>query len=310
MKICGLDIRVAGRIVRMARLSDEGYDFLREPEAVVDGLRRSPTRVDLFTFIQTLAELSPKYHYPIERDNLAVLPVSTFDHWWTHQIRSLARNRAKQAEKKGLTIREIPFDGRLVKGIREVYNESPVRQGKLNVHYGKSVEQVHREAATFLDRSVFIGAFLGEQLIGFAKVTWDETRTQAELMNIVSMIRHRDKAPSNALVAHAVRACADRRISFLVYQSFSWGNKKQDGLSDFKANNGFHPVDIPRYYVPLTSVGHAAFRLGLHHRFADRIPEIVAARLRRLRSAWYNRLVPSETDVQPSPLDLDLHQLR
>jgi hypothetical protein len=297
MRICDLEVCITGRIVRMARLLDEGYDFLVEPEAMVEGLRRSASRVDVFSFIQTVDERTPKYAYPIEWDNLAVLPVSTFDHWWTQQIRSLARNRAKQAGKKGVTIREIPFDGRLVKGIWEVYTESPVRQGKLNLHYGKTVEQIHQEAATFLDRSVFIGAFLGEQLIGFVKVTWDETRTQAQLMNIVSMIRHRDKAPSNALVAHAVRACADRRIPFLVYQKFSWGNKKQDGLSDFKANNGFIRVDIPRYYIPLTAIGHAAFRLRLHHRFADRVPEMLAARFRRLRRAWYNRVVPS-SEVQ------------
>ena len=109
----------------------------------------------------------------------SVAPISTFDHWWTIEIGSKARNKAKQAEKKKVVVREVPFDDVLVKGIWEVYNESPVRQGAPNRHYGKDIETVHREEATFLDSSIFIGAFLDDRLIGFVKLVHDETRTQA-----------------------------------------------------------------------------------------------------------------------------------
>src|SRR5437773_1138904 len=63
---------------------------------------------------------------------------------------------------------------------------------------------------SFLDRSIFIGAFLGETLIGFVKLVTDLNRTHANLMNVVSMVKHRDKAPTNALIAAAVRSCAER----------------------------------------------------------------------------------------------------
>ena len=148
---------------------------------------------------------------------------------------------------------------------------------------------MHKEEATYLDSSIFIGAFLGDSLIGFVKLVSDETGTQAGLMNIVSMIQHRDKAPTNALVAQAVRSCAERGIPYLVYSSFAYGKKQKDSLSDFKEANGFERVDLPRYYVPLTRVGSAALRLGLHHRFVDRLPEPVAAKVREFRNAWYNR---------------------
>ena len=36
-------------------------------------------------------------------------------------------------------------------------------------------------------------------------------------MHILSMVSHRDKAPTNALIAQAVRSCADRSIPHLVY---------------------------------------------------------------------------------------------
>jgi hypothetical protein len=289
MRIGGRDIKIQGRLIRIARLDADKYQFLGDPEAMLNALRTSGFRIDLFTFMQRLPDTSPKYAYPMEWDNLAVLPVSTFDHWFTHQIRSFPRNRARQAEKRGVTLREVPFDERLVRGIWGVYNESPTRQGNRYTHYGKDIETVYREEATFLDSSVFIGAFLGESLIGFAKLVHDETRTQANLMNIVAMIRHRDKAPTNALIAQAVRSCAERGIPYLVYQNFSYGKRRGDSLSHFKEVNGFQQVDLPRYYVPLTRIGWAAFRLGLHHRFVDYLPETVVGKLRELRAAWYNR---------------------
>ena len=297
MKICGKEINVQGRLIRIARLDADKYQFLDDPEPVLDGLRKSGIRIDLFTFMQKITETSPKYRYPMEWDNLAALPVSTFDHWWTEQIGFKARNKAKQAEKKGVTLREVPFDGALVQGIWEIYNECPVRQGKPFVHYGKDIETVRKEEATFLDSSIFIGAFLGERLIGFVKLVSDQTRTQAGLMNIVSMIQHRDKAPTNALIAHAVRSCAERGIPYLVYSNFAYGKKQRDSLSDFKERNGFQRIDLPRYYIPLTRIGRAALRLGLNKKFVDHVPEPVLARLRALRKAWYNRELQSVTEA-------------
>jgi len=292
------EIKVQGRLPRIARIRGEKYMFLDDPEPVIASLRKCEPRIDLFTFIQRLPETLPKYAYPMEWDNFAALRVTTFDHWWTKQIDNKTRNMVRKAEKKAVTIREVPFDDVLVQGIREVYNESPVRQGLPNTHYGKDFETVYREEATFLDSSIFIGAYLGDSLIGFIKLVHDETRTQAGLMNIVSMIRHRDKAPTNALVAQAVRSCAERGISYLVYSNFAYGKKERSSLADFKETNGFQRIDVPRYYVPLTGAGWAAFRLGLHHKFADHLPERIVAKLRELRAAWYNR------KLQPVTKDL------
>jgi hypothetical protein len=109
------------------------------------------------------------------------------------------------------------------------------------------------------------------------------------MMHIISRLQCRDKAPTNALVAQAVRSCADRRIPHLVYSKFAYGKKAQSSLSDFKERNGFKRVDMPRYYVPLTRWGALAFSMSLHHRLTDRLPESFVARLRELRSSWYQR---------------------
>jgi hypothetical protein len=287
------NIKVNGRFLRVGRLDGEKYCFLDSPEPVVEGLRKCRTRVDIFTFMQRLPETAPKYNYPMEYDNFAAIHISTFDNWWNKQIGFKARNKAKQAEKRGVILREIPFDDALVEGIWKIYNETPIRQGKRFPHFGMTLEQVRPYAATFLDQSVFIGAFFEDQMIGFIKMTMDETRTQAGLMHIVSMIGHRDKAPTNALVAQAVRACADRHVSYLVYSNFAYGKKEADSLSDFKERNGFQRIDIPRYYVPLTAIGRIALSFGLHRRFTDYIPEDFQKRLRDLRAAWYSRRMPS-----------------
>jgi hypothetical protein len=290
MIVCGKQIRVENRgLFRMARLDAEKYHFLEDPEPTLEALCASGARIDLFTFMQRLPETQPKYAYPMEWDNFAALPVSTFEHWWNKQLGFKARNKAKQAEKKGVVIREVSLDDNLVEGIWKIYNECPVRQGRRFPHYGKSLEEVRREESTYLDYSQFVGAFLEDELIGFIKLLADETNTQAGLLNIVSMIKHRDKAPTNALVARAVRICAARKISYLVYSNFAYGAKQSDSLSDFKERNAFQRIDVPRYFVPLTSVGAAAFRLGLHRRLVERFPEALAAKLRELRTAWYAR---------------------
>jgi hypothetical protein len=292
-EICNQQIRVAGRWVRIASLDADKYIFLDDPSSVIEPLKRSKRKVDLFTFLQRVSEPGPQYPYPFELDNLAVLPISTFDYWWTHQVDAKTRNMVRRAEKKGILVQEVPFGANLVRGIWKIYNECPVRQGKPFPHYGKDYDTVYPEEATYLSNSIFICAYVGDLLIGFIKLVHDQTGTQAGLMNILSMIAHRDKAPTNALLAQAVRSCAQRGIRHLVYSNFAYGKKAQSSLSDFKANNGFQRVDLPRYYVPLTLRGAMAFRLGLHHKFVDHLPESIAAKLRAYREAWYKRRLNS-----------------
>lgn len=285
----GTKLKIEGSLLRTARLDGEKYRFLADPAPLVQNLRHDSERVDLFTFMQPAYETTPRFDYPMEWDNFAALKITTFEDWWTKQIGFKARNKAKQAEKHGVVIREMDLNEELIHGIREIYNETPIRQGKHFPHYGMSLDAVRSYASTFLDCSVFIGAWFEDRLVGFVKLTWDETRTQAGLMHIISMVSHRDKAPTNGLLAHAVRACASRNISYLVYSNFAYGRKQADSLSDFKERNGFQRVDVPRYYVPITPLGHVAFRLGVHHRLIDRIPEAWIAKLRDVRSAWYSR---------------------
>jgi hypothetical protein len=293
LEVSGKEIRVGGTLIRVAYLDGEGYQFLNDPEVALASLQKSGSRIDLFTFIQKISDTTPHYDYHLEWDNMAVLRISTFDDWMTNKIDFKVRNKIRKAAKNGVVVKEMPLDEDLIRGISAIYNESPVRQGRRFRHYKADLDTVRNMTSTFLDRSIFIGAFLEGSLIGFIKLVTNEDRTQAGLMHILSMIRHRDKAPTNALVAQAVRSCAERGISFLWYANFSYGNKQRDTLADFKRHNRFEKVELPRYYVPLTLAGRIALRLGLHQGVLHWVPESVATRYRKIRSLWYAKRFPS-----------------
>jgi hypothetical protein len=290
--IAGREISVNGRLVRIGSPVGDRFDYFEDPVAFVAEARKASAPVDVFTFVQPLPATEPQYPYRVEWDNFAVLPVTTFEDWWKRQLDNKTRNMVRKGAKQGIEVREVPFDAALASGISDIYNETPIRQGKRFWHYGKDLATVARENGTFLDHSVFIGAFVGEQLVGFVKMVLDRRGGQGAMMQILSMLKYRDKAPTNALIAQAVRSCEARGIPYLVYAQFAYGKKQYDSLVAFKQSNGFKRVDIPRYYVPLTFRGTVAMRLGLHHRISDRIPESLLTRYRNVRSAWHARRLP------------------
>ncbi len=69
--------------------------------------------------------------------------------------------QSKTGRKKGVVVKEIPFDDSLVKGIWEVYNECPVRQGRRFSHYGKSIEKCMKKKRHFST-----AAFSSERISG------------------------------------------------------------------------------------------------------------------------------------------------
>src|SRR5258708_8933639 len=222
VRVCDKEIRVSGGLVRIARLDADMYHFLTDPLAMIAALHECRTRVDLFTFTQTIVDTKPKYSYPMEWENLAVLPVSTFEEWWDKQIGFKARNKAKQAEKKGVVLREVPFGEDLVRGIWEIYNETPVRQRRPYPHFGTRMEAVYRESATYLQYSTFIGAYAGEELIGFIRIVADEAGGQAGVVDILLKICPRHEAPPHAPAGPLAPAAPHRSLSHPVYSHLSY----------------------------------------------------------------------------------------
>jgi hypothetical protein len=294
LRLGDLDVRVDGRVLRTASLQDEYYVPAGEPDKLVAGLKANRRGIDLFTFVQELHEPEPRFGAPSGWDEMAVLRVSTYQHWFDKQITFKPRNKLRKAWKNGIDTRVVPFSDELLGGIKSIYNETPLRQGKRNWHYGKDLATLEREHATFLDRSEFIGAYLQDELVGFAKVTHGPH--YSIIMNIVATLAQRDKAPMNALIAKTIERVAARQIPLLNYGV--WGRR---GLNEFKVANGFECVTIPRYFVPLTARGRVALKLQLHRGFKERLPEPWIVRAADARANWNTWWYATLGDLRSRP---------
>jgi hypothetical protein len=210
---------------------------------------------------------------------MAVLPLTTYAHWFDKQLTFKPRNRLRKAWKNGVETRVVDFTDDFVRAVMAIYNETPLRQGKRNWHYGKDFDTVKREHATFLERSEFIGAYAGDELIGFAKLT--HSAHHCIVMNMVAKVSQRDKAPTNALLAKAVEQVTARQIPLLNFGV--WGRR---GLNEFKLANAFECTKVPRYYVPLTLKGAWALKLNLHRSLKERLPEHWIVKLADTRARW------------------------
>ena len=280
MEIDSKRITIDGAIPRVAHLDQEWFEDVEKPEPLIDTLRKTTPVPDIFTFWQRLPELEPRYSYRMEANAIAALPIKSYSHWWDKQIDGAARNKVRKAQKKGVEVRLANFDDRFVEGMTSIFNETPIRQGRNFLHYGKDFETVKRQFSRFLFREELFGAYLGEELVGFIMLA--NAGRYAVLGQIVSKIARRDLAPTNALLAKAVERCAEKGIPYLAYAYWL-----DDGLGEFKRNNGFQKFDLPRYFVPLTRKGKLALHLGLHRGWKAAIPDSITGPLKKLRKFWH-----------------------
>jgi len=273
-----------GTLLRVAALEDEWFDDIADPHQAVEAFRALPrhSRPDLLTFWQRVPDVEARHRFHTEWEDIAALPVKSYEHWWQHQIKSRVRNQIRKAEKDGVVVREVPYDDAFVRGMTAIFNESPVRQGRPFWHYGKSFETVKAQFSRYLHRERMIGAYHDGELVGFIMLA--DAGRFAITGQIISSLKHRDKAPNNALIAQAVRTCAERGLGHLVYLYWS-----DDSLAEFKRRCGFERVRVPRYWVPLTWRGRLALGLRLHHGWKALVPPTLKARLKELRRRWYER---------------------
>jgi len=290
-EICGRTVVVTGKWIKTAQIKDEELVQgvpVEDPESFITKLKESELTADVFTFAQRPPEITPKYDYRFEWDNWAAVPTTSFKDWWENRLPQESRKNVRRAAKRGVVVRVVPFDDDLVKGIHKIYNETPIRQGKRFWHFGKDLDTLRRELATYLDRSEFIGAYWNKELIGFLKMVY--VGRVATLFHIISMNEHHDKRPMNALIANAVEFCEQKGISHFIYGQFAYGNKHQSSLLEFKRRNGFEQINFPRYYVPLTVKGRLFVLLKLYKGIGGLVPEPILQTVLSSR-AWCSKML-------------------
>src|SRR5258708_31213434 len=142
----GRSITVKGGLVKIAEIHDEWWleSEIENPEICIKLLKEQKSRklrADVFTFNQKMPGSSPKYPYTAERESVAAVRVSNFKEWW-EKLPQESRKKVRRSQKRGAELRAQEFDAQLIEGIAGVNNDSPMRQGKPNGHYGKRLDQV------------------------------------------------------------------------------------------------------------------------------------------------------------------------
>ena len=296
MTINGQRIMVEGKALRIASFEQEWYEDIEDPKTLINELSKSEAKPDILTFWQRLPDTQPKYSYSMEMEPIAALPIKSYSYWWDKQIDCKTRNMVRKSQKKGVTVRMVSFDDEIIRGMTSIFNETPIRQGRPFLHYGKDFETVKREFSRFLFREEIFGAYVGEEFVGFIMLA--DAGRYAYLGQIISKIARRDLAPNNALLAKAVERCAEKGIPYLAYALWL-----EDGLGGFKRSNGFERFDLPRYFVPLTPKGKLALKLGFHRGWKGAVPKNLRQPLKDLRKRWYDfrRRPGNEGAASPLP---------
>jgi hypothetical protein len=292
-------------IVRIATIHDEEWI---EGEPITDaemfvGRMRETSPADIFSFARPLPACEPCYPFHFDWDNAAAVKTTDFAAWWD-SLPQETRKNVRRSQRRGVKVGSVVFCDQLVDGISNIYNETPIRQGRRFWHYGKSFEEVKAANSTYLDRSEFIGAFLNGQLIGFMKFV--VANNVARVMQILSLEAYADKRPTNALLAKAVEICCEKGISHLVYGKHVYGKKENSPVTEFKRRNGFERLDFARYYVPLTRKGSFAIQYRLYRGINELVPEAIVTLFLATRAAIYRhelncrRLLNNKINLQRS----------
>lgn len=303
-------VMARGRWAKIISIQDEellpGPPILDLPDFITK-LKASPLKGDWLTFSQKFTDTRPHFPYHYEFDNVAAIPLTTYDDWWERQVSHDLRKDIKRAEKRGVVVQTVDLNDDLVKGISTIYDETPIRQGRAFWHYRKPLPLVKLKNSSYLERSQFLGAFCSGSLIGFIKIVYvDDT---ARMMQILSMDAHQDKRPTNALIAKAVEEACRKGCQYLTYGRYTYGNKRNSSIVQFKRRNGFEEILFPRYYIPLSFRGAVLIGLGLQSGLKRFIPERVmnlllgarklAMRTMHTRSAPNDREAANEAGTAP-----------
>ena len=290
MEVNGDKLLTRGKRLKIARVRGEEMKEkeLENPYQYVAALKNDKNHIlnaDIFSFTQKLPATQPKYPYPIEWESIAAINLSSYKQWW-EGLSQVTRKNVRRAEKRGVEIKIKEFDEDLVEGLQGVNNDSPTRQGMKNAYYGLTSEETRERYGEFVGRCDFICAYSGEEMIGFLHLVY--RGDVASILNLTTKASHFDKRPANALMAKAVEICEARRITYISYGLYNYGNKRDSSLLEFKVRNGFVEILVPRYFVPLTLWGWLGIKAKFHRGLIGNLPPSVIAAAVRAREFWYN----------------------
>lgn len=294
-RICDRTIIATGTWLKTANVKDEHFvegELVPDLEQVITHLRQWDRKPDIFSFCQKITDPKPRYVYHTEWDDFAGIPITTYEDWFRNRIKKDVQKNVQRALRDGVVVRPVTYDDAFVQGIKKLYDETPIRQGKRFWHYGKSFDALKELHGTYCERAEYLGAYLGEELVGFIKMVY--VQNFAKTMHVLGSNKHRRSHPTSALIAKAVEICADRKLSFFIYGEYNFPGKKATSLTEFKRRHGFVELKYPCYFIPLTAKGRLALQMKLHRGLQRHIPAPMTNTFLKVRSAYFRRKFASQ----------------
>ena len=278
IQVAGTTLTVSGRLLRIAKMRHEWFEYLENPPTFLDELRRHAV-ADLFTFVQEAHYPQTPLPYYGEPATISLLSFSSYDQWWDG-LHFKVRNKCRKCQKIGVELRPVGLTEDFIAGVKRIYDESPIRQDRKFPHYGKTLESLSSDLSSFPECTQFIGAYYGDELVGFMKLFKGDQIIRT--IHIIAKIAHRDKNVMDGLVAKAVEICDENGIGCLHYGDWAYR-----GLGVFRRKFGFERHECPRYFVPLTRLGSMMLSSGFHKRLKERLPQPLVDRLVDVRKNVY-----------------------
>jgi hypothetical protein len=276
ISVNGAWVLVLGKFLRTAIVKDEEWlpgDVVIDPEKVRAAIKQGRLGADIYKFCLKLPNVEPRFPYHLEWTNVAAIPIETYEDWWENGATQVTRKNVRRADRRGVVVRNVEFNDELIENIVKLNDSAVYRQRHRFGHYGKSFEAVKKDYSDFVDRSEYLGAYYQSELVGILRII--HIGEIASIMQLLCMPQHYDKRPANALIAGAVRGCADNKIKYLVYGQYVYGVNTKAPLKEFKRRNGFRQIQIPSYYIPLTIKGRIAIKLHMHMGIKNFLPKPV-----------------------------------
>jgi hypothetical protein len=102
------------------------------------------------------------------------------------------------------------IDENLIRDLRDLNNNVPIRRGKRFTHYGKTLTSRH----FLIGATIFVHLYDNE-LIGVIKLIY--LADKASILTFLPKASHHDERPANTLMAKAVDVRIERNISQLIW---------------------------------------------------------------------------------------------
>ena len=291
-RVDGREVISIGRYLRVAMLNDEEWledEPIADLPRFVNALLETALPADVFALSGPIDATPFDGIAQFEIENWAAVRTDDYEAWW-EGLPQEARKNTRRAAKKGIEIRSATLDDEFAAGIKAIYDETPIRQGRKFWHYGKGIDAVKRENSTYLDRAELLGAYYSGQLVGFIKFVY--VGEAARIMQILCLNAHQDKRPIFALISRAVEICHKKGLRYLIYGRLTYGQKADSTITEFKRRLGFGPKTFRRYYVPLSMRGRIALKLGAHKGWQALVPPGLYSNLLDIRTWWLRKGLP------------------